>query len=138
MKLAVPFVPETGMIAEDLGSAQYVRIYTEDETVVFADDLESPANGEMGVIDFFKEQGVEVILCGALTEEGRDAVFARRMAVLAGLMGPADDLVLALLENRLRFGEAPEGGGCNCGSSCGDGCSCGDMADGGCNCGCGC
>lgn len=134
MKLAVPFVPETGMVAEDLGSAESIRIYTEDDTIVFADDVASPASGELDVISFLSEQGVQIVLCGMLTEEGRDAMFERQMAVLPGVMGPADELVIALLENRLRFG-GDNAGGCSCGGSCGNDCNCGDGA---CSCGCGC
>lgn len=138
MRLAVPFVPETGMLAPSLGDATTVRIYTENDTVVFADDVDSPAGGERNMIQFLADNDVQIVLCGDLSEEGRDVLFERRMAVLPGLMGPADELVIALLENRLRFGSADEGG-CSCGCSCGDDCGgCGDGAEGGCGCGCGC
>ena len=139
MRLAVPFDPETGMLTLNLGDAENVRIYTEDDTVVFADDVESPAGGELNMIQFLADHDVQIVLCGDLSEDGRDAMFERRMAVLPGLMGPADELVIALLENRLRFGGADEGG-CGCGCSCGDDCGggCGDGGEGGCGCGCGC
>lgn len=139
MRIAVPFDPETGMIAQHFGAAKVLRLYTEDDGVIFADDAESPANGAEGVADFIKEQGANIVLCYDLGENGRDVLFERNIAVLAGLMGKADDAVIALLENRLRYADADEAGSCSCG--CGghhDGgsCDCGDTCGDGCGCGC--
>lgn len=135
MRLAVPFVPETGMVDEHFGHAQHFKLYDEVMGVVFTDVVESPANGHEGVCAFLKDAGVECVLCMNLGEGARDALFDRNMAVFAGVSGPADDLVVALLENRLRYtSEATchhhQGeGGCSCGCDCGDE---------GCGCGCGC
>ena len=142
MRIAVPFEPETGMIAQHFGSAETLRLYTEDDGVVFADDVASPANGAEGVADFLVEQDARIVLCYDLGENGRDVLFERNIAVLAGLMGKADDAVIALLENRLRYaGAAEASGGCSCG--CGghhDGgsCDCGETCGDDCGCGCGC
>ena len=138
MRLAVPYEPETGTVAEHFSHAKWMKLYSEEGTVVFTDVVESPANGHDGVCKFLKEHGVEVVLCNGLGEEARDALFEHSIAVLAGLYGKADDLVIAMLENRLRYG-TPDAtchheGGCSCGCSCGeDGCS-----DESCGCGCGC
>ena len=135
MRLAVPFVPETGMVDEHFGHAQHFKLYDEVMGVVFTDVVESPANGHEGVCAFLKDAGVECVLCMNLGEVARDALFDHNMAVFAGVSGPADDLVVALLENRLRYtSEATchhhQGeGGCSCGCDCGDE---------GCGCGCGC
>ena len=124
-------------VAEHFGHAKWMKLYNEEGTVVFTDVVESPANGHEGVCKFLKEHGVEVVLCNGLGEEARDALFEHSIAVLAGLYGKADDLVIAMLENRLRYG-TPDAtchheGGCSCGCSCGeDGCS----DDCGCGCGC--
>ena len=137
MRIAVPYDPETGMIAEHFGSAKYMRFYTEDDGVVFADDAESPANGHAGVTQFLADNGAQVVLCYHLGEHARDALFEKNIAVLAGLMGKADDAVIALLENRLRYGGAGES---TCSGGCGghhDGGSC-DCGEADCNCGCGC
>ena len=137
MRIAVPFEPETGMIAEQFGSAKYLRLYTEDDGVIFAEDLESPANGAEGVADFIAAQGGRIVMCYDLGENGRDVLFERNIAVLAGLMGKADDAVIALLENRLRYGDAEPAGTCSCG--CGHeagSCDCGDGCGDSCGCGC--
>ena len=135
MRLAVPYEPETETVAEHFGHAKWMKLYNEEGTVVFTDVVESPANGHEGVCKFLKEHGVEVVLCNGLGEEARDALFEHSIAVLAGLYGKADDLVIAMLENRLRYG-TPDAtchheGGCSCGCSCGED-GCGD------DCGCGC
>ena len=140
MRIAVPFDPETGMVAEHFGHAPYFKLYTEELGIVFTDVVESPANGHEGVCRFLKENDVQVVLCNLLGEGARDALFDVSIAVMAGLYGPADELVVAMLENRLKYvsgatchhhhGED----GCVCGCSCDDG-SC---ADGECGCGCGC
>ena len=139
MKIAIPIDPETEMIAEHFGTAQHMRIYTEDDGVVFAEDVASPANGVAGVAAFLLERDARVVMCYDLGEGGRDVLFEHNIAVLPGLMGKADDAVIALLENRLRYGGEEETGGCSCG--CGghhDGgsCDCGDTCGEGCSCGC--
>lgn len=141
MRIAVPFDPETGLIAQHFGTAGTLRLYTEDDGVIFADDVASPANGAEGVADFLVQQDARIVLCYDLGENGRDVLFERNIAVLAGLMGKADDAVIALLENRLRYAGTEESDSCSCG--CGghhDGgsCDCGDTCGVDCGCGCGC
>lgn len=145
MIIAVPYEPETGMVAEHFGHAQFMKLYTEDLGVVLTDVVASPANGHKGVCEFLQELGVKAVLCAGLGEEARDALFEAGIAVFAGVMGPADEIVIALLENRLRFvSEATchhHSDGCGCGCGCAgdgcedEGCGCGDE---GCGCGCGC
>ena len=142
MRIAVPFDPETGMVAEHFGHAPHMKIYTEDIGVVFTDVVDSPANGHNGVCQFLKDLGVQIVLCNGLGEGARDALFENNIAVMAGVSGPADDIVIALLENRLRYSSEAtchhhHGGedGCGCGCGCsgedsGDGCG-----DDGCGCG---
>ena len=135
MRIAVPIDPETEMIAEHFGTAGTLRIYTEDDGVIFAEDVASPADGAERVADFLVEKDARIVLCYDLGENGRDVLFERNIAVLAGLMGKADDAVIALLENRLRYAGAEDTGSCSCG--CGHeagSCDCGDT----CDCGCGC
>lgn len=135
MRIAVPIDPETEMIAEHFGTAGTLRIYTEDDGVIFAEDVVSPADGAERVADFLVEKDARIVLCYDLGENGRDVLFERNIAVLAGLMGKSDDAVIALLENRLRYAGAEDTGSCSCG--CGHeagSCDCGDT----CDCGCGC
>ena len=139
MKIAVPIDLETEMIAEHFGSAANFRFYTEDDGVVFAEDVASPANGAEGVADFLVEHGGQIVMCYDLGENGRDVLFERNIAVLAGLMGKADDAVIALLENRLRYGGAEDTNSCSCGCGHDAGsCDCGDTCGDSCGCGCGC
>lgn len=131
MRIAVSYDPATGMVAEHFGHAEFLKLYTEDDGVVFTDVMPSPANGHDGVTAFLASQGVDVVICDQLGEEARDALFHAEIAVFPGAYGPADEIVVALLENRLIY--EPDTscgcqGGCDC--SCDDGCSCGD--------GCGC
>ena len=138
MRLAVPFDPETGLVANHFGHTPHFNLYTEDMSVVFTDVVDSPANGHDGVCAFLAENGVQVVLCQHLGDAARDALFDAGIAVIAGVAGPADDLVIALLENRLRvMGDGAchqHGEGCACGCGCGeDGCD-----DESCSCGCGC
>lgn len=129
MRIAVSYDPATGMVAEHFGHAPAFKLYTEDDGVVFTDVVPSPANGHDGVTAFLASQGVDVVICDQLGEETRDALFLAGIAVFPGACAPADDLVVALLENRLIY-EPDTGCDGGCGCSCDDGCNCGD--------GCGC
>ena len=79
-------------------------------------------------------------MCYDLGEGGRDVLFERNIAVLPGFMCKADDAVIALLENRIRYGGGEPDGGCSCGCGGHDGgsCDCGDSCGDDCGCGCGC
>lgn len=139
MRIAVAYEQETGEVAERevFSQAPCFKIYTEDDGVVFADIMDSPADGCAHVTAFLAELGVQLVICGSLTEEERDALFQANIAAFPGAYGPADDLVLALLENRLAYGqdEGGCGGSCgSCGGGCGEGGSCG-CGDGDCGCG---
>lgn len=131
MRIAVSYDPATGMVAEHFGHAEFLKLYTEDDGVVFTDVVPSPANGHDGVTAFLASQGVDVVICDNLGDGAREALFEAGIAVFPGAYGPADEIVVALLENRLIY--EPDTscgchGGCDC--SCDDGCNCGD--------GCGC
>ena len=63
MKIAIPIDPETEMIAEQLGAAEHFRFYTEDDGVVYAEDVASPANGVEGVADFLLEHDMRIVMC---------------------------------------------------------------------------
>lgn len=133
MRIAITYDPETGMVAEHFGHAEYFKLYTEDDGVVFTDVVASPANGHSGVTAFLASQGVDVVICDRLGEEARDALFAVGIAAFPGAYAPADELAVALLENRLIYEPDTScgchgDGGCSC--SCDEGCNCGD--------GCGC
>ena len=138
MKLAVPIDPNTEMVAPHFWEAPHLKIYTEDMGVVFTDVVDSPANGHDGVCAFLSELGVQILLCSDMTEEARDALFEHGIAVMAGLGGPADEIVIAMLEGRLRYvssdTDAQPQGGCSCACDC----SGGDCGTEGCGCGCGC
>lgn len=131
MRIAVSYDPATGMVAEHFGHAEYFKLYTEDDGVVFTDVVTSPANGHDGVTAFLASQGVDVVICDNLGDGARETLFEAGIAVFPGACGPADEIVVALLENRLIYEPDISCGcqdGCDC--SCDDGCSCGD--------GCGC
>ena len=140
MKIAIPIDPETEMIAEQFGAAEHFRFYTEDDGVVYAEDVASPANGVEGVADFLLEHDMRIVMYYDLGEGGRDVLFERNIAVLPGFMCKADDAVIALLENRIRYGGGEPDGGCSCGCGGHDGgsCDCGDSCGDDCGCGCGC
>ena len=129
-----------------LTSIPYLRKHLPNEKVIyFGDTARTPygsktpktiTNFACQIADFLVEQGARIVLCYDLGEGGRDVLFERNIAVLAGLMGKADDAVIALLENRLRYADAAEasggcscgcgghhdGGSCDCGETCGDDC----------------
>ena len=61
MRIAITYDPETGMVAEHFGHAEYFKLYTEDDGVVFTDVVASPANGHSGVTAFLASQGVDAV-----------------------------------------------------------------------------
>ena len=85
MRIAVSYDPATGMVAEHFGHAEFLKLYTEDDGVVFTDVMPSPANGHDGVTAFLASQGVDVVICDQLRGGARCVVSCGDRGISGGI-----------------------------------------------------
>ena len=130
MKIAIPC--ENGEVMQHFSRAQEFNIYSienikpvEKETVRFDEaDHNKAARG-------LKDKGVDLIICGSIGPEARNAVEDAHMLLISGVSGEADQAVDRFLDGSLELMTGDDGaaGGCGGGcSSCCGGCggSCGE------------
>ena len=102
----------------------------------------SALQGNQAMADRMKELGVDAVLCGFMSGEGKGLLLSAGIVPVVGYSGDADTASDLLVPGRLPLNPAEGGcgGGCSsCGGGCGEeGCGCGSDAEGGCGCGCGC
>ncbi len=115
MKIAVPF--DNGQIFQHFGKSAYFKIYDTTSIFVLESEVVETAGMEHlhgSLAEFFKEKGVQIIICGGIGEGAINALNAAGIQVLTGAQGEADETVKACLKNEIKL---------NTGSTCGHGCS---------------
>lgn len=109
MKIAVPYEKENQMVGSHFGQSAFVKIYNiQDDTVVGDVIVPMAGQGHEAVVDFLASVHMDMVICGGIGGQARQALTARGIAVIPGVVGKADAAVSAFLTNTLRPGE----GGC--------------------------
>ena len=133
MKVALPY--EDGMLLEHFGRAKEFKIYTITDLDPVTGEVIAPADlSHEAVARTLKEQGVDVVLCGSIGEQARQAVEGEHMLVFSGITGAADDVLDRFLQGSLDVADGAGGcgGGCSsggCGGGCGGCHGCGGGAE---------
>jgi len=133
MKVALPY--EDGMLLEHFGRAKEFKIYTITDLDPVTGEVIAPADlSHEAVARTLKEQGADVVLCGSIGEQARQAVEGEHMLVFSGITGAADDVLDRFLQGSLDVADGAGGcgGGCSsggCGGGCGGCHGCGGGAE---------
>jgi predicted Fe-Mo cluster-binding NifX family protein len=96
MRLAVPIC--RGRVSPVLDVARCVRL-VELEDGAIASEVEHLVDGDL--MAEFGELGLGLMICGGLSRELEDGLWARGIQVIAGVCGSVDDVVAAFLAGRL-------------------------------------
>lgn len=106
MKVAATY--ENGNIFPHFGRTEQMKIYTiEDGKPLTADIISTEGVSHGALINWLKEHGVEVLLCGGIGGGAVSFIQEAGITLFAGLSGPADDALEAFLENRLSQNSSP-------------------------------
>ena len=116
MKIAIPFDRDNGMIGQHFGKSPFFKIYNVQNDVVVGDVVvPMEAEGHDAIAGFLSAVQMDVVLCGGIGGDARQALAAKGIAVIPGIVGKADAAVKAFLSDTLR----PASHGA-CGYACGD------------------
>ena len=129
--IAIPY--SDGQVFPHFGKATSFRIYSVvDDKVDHAETLDTDGTSHEDVALWLVWHGVNAVLCDGIGPGAQGALYAAGIQTLAGVSGPADEVVERLLAGTLEAVSQPtcgghgHGGGCGghggCGGSCGHGC----------------
>ncbi|MDD2217023.1 MAG: NifB/NifX family molybdenum-iron cluster-binding protein [Eubacteriales bacterium] len=118
MKIAVPY--ENGEIFQHFGKSKSFKIY--ETRSIYVLQTEMLKNADMthdSIAEFFKEKGVNVIICGGIGEAAILALNNAGLQVLTGAQGDADEIVKACLKNEVKLSTTSNRpNGCSCKGDC--------------------
>lgn len=132
MVIAIPYNNENGEVGQHFGKADFFKFYELDDYARLVDSFvaEPTGKGHTAVCDFLMSHNVEIVICRHLGQEALDILQANEIAVYVDAEGPADEIIVQLVDAALEQATTA-----NCGGGCAGGC-CGG-SDAGADCGCG-
>lgn len=115
MKVALPFFDN--QVFAHFGKAPAVKIYTiDDNGIAAAEVVPSAGHGHGSMVNLLVRNGVDTVICGGIGGGAVAALAQAGIRLFAGVSGPTDEAVEALIKGTLASA-APEAaeGGCCCG-----------------------
>lgn len=101
MKIAVTF--KEGNVFKHFGRTQQFKIYEATGKKVTASSiLNTNGKSHHELVGFLKDNGAEVLICGGLGEEVKDAIKASGIEVISGADGDTDKAVQGYLDGTLK------------------------------------
>lgn len=130
MKIAVTY--KDGEVFQHFGKSEEFKIYTVvDDEVTASEVVKTDGSGHGELVNFLKEKGVNVLICGGIGMGARNALEETTIQMFAGASGNADEQAEAFINGKLHFettpsccshhgenGEACEGFVGKCGHNC--------------------
>lgn len=120
MKIAVAYDPANGMVGQHFGQSRYFKIYNIQGTEIIGDVVvPTDCEGHDALALFLSSMHMDMVICGGIGGNAKQAVTAMGMALIPGVVGQADAAVNAFLNNTLfsdpDFTCAHHGDGNGCG-----------------------
>lgn len=102
MKIAVTY--ENGEVFQHFGHAeQFKMYYVEDGKVISSEIVSTDGSGHSAIAQFLTDNSVDTLICGGIGGCAQRALAEGNIKLYGGVVGGADDAVLALLSNSLVF-----------------------------------
>lgn len=102
MRIAVTY--ENGKIFQHFGHTEAFKIYEiQDGQVVAAEVVATNGSGHGALAGFLTAYGVDALICGGIGPGAQMALAEMGIALYAGVAGPADTAVQALLMDCLQY-----------------------------------
>lgn len=101
MRIAVCY--ENGKIFHHVGDAKEFKVYeVEDGKVVSTGIFGTTGSGRAMVLDFAKEHGIDVIICGNVCSGAKEALKGIGVETYGCITGDADEAVEAYLNGKIK------------------------------------
>ena len=100
MKIAVAY--DNGMVGQHFGHCPQFKFYTVDGGMIMDTAvISTEGSGHSAVTAFLQRNGVNTAICGSIGAGAQAALSAAGIRLYAGVVGNADQAVLALLAGKL-------------------------------------
>ena len=120
MRIAIPFVKDSGQVAPQFEQAAAFKLYNLVNNEIVSDlTLPSFGAGADTMLEFLKTARADVLICGGITGQARKMISAAGLASYPGFGGSADDLARAFAGGSLL--KAVSGECADCKENCGEG-----------------
>ncbi len=121
MRIAIPYVKDGGQIGEQFDSAENVKLYNlEGDRIVSELVIPSFCRGLDPMLELLKAAKADILICGGITGEARQALAVSGVMSYPGFGGAADDAARAFASGSLQQAMSGECASCaeNCDGNC--------------------
>ena len=102
MKIAVTY--NEGEVFQHFGHAEQFKIYqVKDDMITSAEIVSTNGSGHSAVAQFLADNAVDTLICGGIGGCAKRALAQNNIKLYGGVVGNADDAVLALLSDTLEY-----------------------------------
>lgn len=96
MKIAV--TTENGLVFQHFGHSKEFTIYEiENELVKSKESISTDGSGHGALADFLNIHSVDIVICGGIGAGAKSALREKRIEIVPGVEGKADDMVVRYL-----------------------------------------
>lgn len=102
MKIAVTY--NNGEVFQHFGHTEQFKMYqVKDGTITSSEIVSTNGSGHSAVAQFLADNSVDTLICGGIGGCAQRALAQNNIKLYGGVVGNADDAVLALLSDTLEF-----------------------------------
>ena len=102
MKIAVTY--NNGEVFQHFGHTEQFKMYqVKDGTITSSEIVSTNGSGHSAVAQFLADNSVDTLICGGIGGCAQRALAQNNIKLYGGVIGNADDAVLALLSDTLEF-----------------------------------
>ena len=102
MKIAITYENEN--VFQHFGHTEKIKLYTiENNKVISSQVLDTNGAGHELLVNFLKDNNVEVLICGGIGAGARIALGKANIKLYGGVSGKCDDVINDYLNNNLKF-----------------------------------
>lgn len=102
MKIAITY--ENEKVFQHFGHTEKVKVYTvENNKVISAEVLDTNGAGHELLVNFLKDNGVEVLICGGIGAGAKVALEKAGIKLFGGVSGNCDEILTAYLNKSLKY-----------------------------------
>ena len=104
MKIAVTY--ENGNVFQHFGHTEKIKIYEINNGNIISENIvDTSASGHEKLVDFLKNNNIEVLICGGIGEGAKNALSKADIQLFGGVSGNANEVIKEYLLGNLKYNE---------------------------------
>ncbi len=104
MKIAITY--ENGKVFQHFGHTEKIKIYEINNGNIISENIvDTSASGHEKLVDFLKNNNIEVLICGGIGEGAKNALSKADIQLFGGVSGNANEVIKEYLLGNLKYNE---------------------------------